>query len=59
VSLCGIVLEWRLAAHGVQLGSRGAGHLAPFNETFVLLAATCALALLAAWRLREHKTAGQ
>lgn len=58
VSLCGIVLEWRLAAHGVHLGSRSAGHLAPFNETFVLLAATCALALLAAWRLRpEHRPA--
>jgi EmrB/QacA subfamily drug resistance transporter len=58
VSLCGIVLEWRLAAHGVQLGSRGAGHLSPFNETFVLLAATCALALWAAWRLRpEHRPA--
>ena len=58
VSLCGIVLEWRLAAHGVHLGSRGAGHLAPFNETFLMLAATCALALLAAWRLRpEHHPA--
>ena len=56
VSLCGIVLEWRLAAHGVTLGSRGAGHLAPFNETFLLLASTCALALLAAWRMRpEHR----
>ncbi len=60
VSLCGIVLEWRLAAHGVALGSRGAGHLAPFNETFLLLAATCALALWAAWQMRpEHRPAAQ
>ena len=58
VSLCGIVLEWRLAAHGVALGSRGAGHLAPFNETFGLLAATCALALWAAWQMRPaHRPA--
>lgn len=56
VSLCGIVLEWRLAAHGVQLGARSAGHLAPFNETFALLAVTCTLALLAAWRLRPETT---
>lgn len=60
VSLCGMVLEWRLAAHGVQLGSRHAGHLAPFHETFLMLATTCALALLAAWRLRpEHRPAAQ
>ncbi|MCB2017730.1 MAG: MFS transporter [Hydrogenophaga sp.] len=52
VSLCGIVLEWRLAAHGVLPGSTGAGRLAPFNETFFLLSGVCALALLAAWRLR-------
>jgi len=60
VSLCGIVLEWRLAAHGVALGSRDAGHLAPFNETFLLLAATCALALWAAWQMRPaHRPAAQ
>lgn len=46
VSLCGIVLEWRLAAHGEQ-------RMAAFDETFLLLAGVCALALLAAWRLRE------
>jgi predicted MFS family arabinose efflux permease len=58
VSLCGIVLEWRLAAHGVRLGASGAVdaiRLAPFNETFLMLAGTCALALLAAWRLRPGR----
>jgi EmrB/QacA subfamily drug resistance transporter len=58
VSLCGIVLEWRLAAHGVLLGASGAVdaiRLAPFNETFLMLAITCALALLAAWRLRPGR----
>lgn len=47
VSLCGIVLEWRLAAHG---GER----MPAFHETFVMLGAVCALALLAAWRLRPE-----
>ena len=48
VSLCGIVLEWRLAAHGAS-----ATRLAAFDETFTLLALLCALALPAAWRLRQ------
>ncbi|MFP8781388.1 MFS transporter [Hydrogenophaga sp. RWCD_12] len=58
VSLCGIVLEWRLTAHGLQLvpGNTAPGHLAPFNETFFLLAAICALAVLAAWRVRDEHT---
>ncbi len=46
VSLCGIVLEWRLAVRGEQ-------RLAAFDDTFLFLAAVCALALLAAWRLRD------
>jgi len=45
VSLCGIFLAWRMDAHP---GDR----LSAFNQTFVLLAVVCALALLAAWRLR-------
>lgn len=55
VSLCGIVLEWRLSAHGATL-SAGSGHparLAAFGETFLMLAFLCGLALVAAWQLRE------
>jgi EmrB/QacA subfamily drug resistance transporter len=55
VSLCGIVLEWRLAAHGDALANAGSSpaRLAAFNEAFLMLAALCALAMLAAWQLRE------
>jgi EmrB/QacA subfamily drug resistance transporter len=55
VSLCGIVLEWRLAAHGDSLANplSSAARLAAFDEAFLMLAALCSLALLAAWRLRE------
>ena len=60
VSLCGIVLEWRLAAHGAQLGGGDQrARLAAFDETFLMLAALCALAVIAAWKLRDAKTAGQ
>ncbi|GIZ51933.1 DHA2 family efflux MFS transporter permease subunit [Noviherbaspirillum aridicola] len=44
VSVVGIVLEWRLAA-----GSP----VQAFGETFMLVAALCALAILAAWRMRQ------
>jgi len=55
VSLCGIVLEWRLAAHGDALtrAASSPARLAAFNESFMMLAALCALALVAAWQLRE------
>jgi EmrB/QacA subfamily drug resistance transporter len=55
VSLCGIVLEWRLAAHGDSFANAGtsSARLAAFNESFLMLAALCALAMVAAWRLRE------
>jgi predicted MFS family arabinose efflux permease len=55
VSLCGIVLEWRLAAHGDSLvrAVSSPDRLAAFNEAFMMLAALCALALVAAWGLRE------
>lgn len=55
VSLCGIVLEWRLATHGDSLSKplSSPARLAAFNESFLMLAAICAVALLAAWRLRE------
>lgn len=55
VSLCGIVLEWRLAAHGDSLtqAATSPARLAAFNESFIMLAALCALALVAAWGIRE------
>ena len=54
VSLCGIVLEWRLAVHGDSLANDATSpaRLAAFNETFFMLTALCLLALAAAWRLR-------
>ncbi len=54
VSLCGIVLEWRIAAHGDNLSRAGSSlaRLAAFDETFVMLAGVCALAMLAAWQMR-------
>ncbi|QHE88451.1 MFS transporter [Hydrogenophaga sp. BPS33] len=58
VSLCGIVLEWRLAVHGAQLATSAAGtpeRVAAFEETFLMLAAICGLALIAALKLREQK----
>jgi predicted MFS family arabinose efflux permease len=58
VSLCGIVLEWRVAAHGALLtsGPPSAARLAAFGDTFWLLAALCALAVVAAWQLRDKRT---
>ena len=54
VSLCGIALEWRVAAHGDNLArpQTSLARLAAFDETFVMLALVCALAMLAAWQLR-------
>lgn len=55
VSLCGIVLEWRLAVHGDSLtnAATSPARLLAFNESFGMLAGLCALALVAAWQLRE------
>ena len=55
VSLCGIALEWRLAAHGASLAdpTRPAARLAAFDEVFLMLAALCALAMLAARHLNQ------
>ena len=60
VSLCGIALEWRIAAHGDSLAQAASSpaRLAAFNEVFLMLAALCVLALLAALRLREPATPG-
>lgn len=55
VSMVGIVLEWRLAAHKTALGDTGgnpADRIKAFDETFLLLAAICALAAVLAWRMR-------
>lgn len=58
VSLVGVVLEWRLAAHGIE-GAVEAGEqaaqLAAFHETFGMLAATMGLAVLAAWRMQARR----
>ncbi|WP_062479763.1 DHA2 family efflux MFS transporter permease subunit [Variovorax boronicumulans] len=55
VSLCAIILEWRLAAHGDSLANpvSTAARLAAFDEVFLMLAGLCALAVCAAWQLRE------
>jgi predicted MFS family arabinose efflux permease len=57
VSLCAIVLEWRLAAHGDSLANpaTSTARLAAFDEVFLLLALLCALAICAAWQLREKR----
>jgi EmrB/QacA subfamily drug resistance transporter len=53
VSLCAIVLEWRLEAHGASLvGATSNARLAAFDESFLMLAVICGLAVLAAWQLR-------
>ncbi len=54
VSLCGIVLEWRVAAHGDSLTNpvTSPERLAAFNEAFLMLAALCLLAMVAAVQLR-------
>ena len=53
VSLCGIVLEWRLAVQAAnpQL-SEVQARMAAFHESFVMLTALCLLAFLAATQLR-------
>jgi EmrB/QacA subfamily drug resistance transporter len=54
VSLVGIVLEWRLALYPAQ----SAHPLRAFDETFLFIAVVSALAVLAAWRMREPQAAG-
>ena len=51
VSLCAIVLEWRLAAKGVVLLGAGDAHarLLAFHDTFWFLAVLTALAIIPAW----------
>ena len=56
VSICAIVLEWRLAVYALASSSPGSADLRAFNETFVFLATMTALALLAAWKMGEAPT---
>mgnify|MGYP000927288014 CR=1 FL=1 len=55
VSLCGIILEWRLAVHGDSLANpqTSVARLAAFEEVFLMLGVVCALAILAAWHVRS------
>lgn len=53
VSVVGIVLEWRIALHAARQASGTDTHLNAFNETFFLVAVLCAIAVIAAWFMRE------
>ena len=55
VSLAGIFLEWRMQAHVtvLQPAAASAGEVLAFHETFALLALLTALAVAAAFRMRE------
>jgi predicted MFS family arabinose efflux permease len=55
VSICAIVLEWRLAVYALASINSGIADLRAFNETFVFLATTTALALLAAWKMGDSQ----
>jgi EmrB/QacA subfamily drug resistance transporter len=57
VSLCGVALEWRFAAHANPAGLSASARLAAFDDVFLMLALVCTLALLAAWHVRppSHK----
>jgi EmrB/QacA subfamily drug resistance transporter len=61
VSLVGIVLEWRLAVHqtGLAAGQDGsmANRIHAFGDTFLFVAAICATAVAAAWRMRAKQVA--
>jgi len=59
VRLCAIVLDWRLAAHGESLAhpSTNPGRLLAFNESFLMLAVLCAVAIVAAWNQRAKTAA--
>ena len=55
VSLVGVVLEWRLAVHHSGLTSAAgsaADRIRAFDETFLFVAAVCAIAVVAAWRMK-------
>lgn len=54
VGLVGIVLEWRLGALQTNAADE---RIHAFNETFLLVALLCSMAVFAAWRMREPKLA--
>lgn len=58
VSVVGIVLEWRIAVHEARQALGTDNHVNAFNETFFLVAVLCAIAVIAAWFMREvpHET---
>jgi MFS transporter, DHA2 family, multidrug resistance protein len=58
VSLVGILLEWRLAAHGATLLGIGAdaGRISAFGETFLLLAGITAPAMVAGWFMEGRRS---
>ncbi len=53
VSMVGIVLEWRIAVHQARQALGIDNHRSAFNETFMLVAVLCAVAIVAAWAMRE------
>jgi EmrB/QacA subfamily drug resistance transporter len=52
VSVVGIVLEWRLDVWRIH-GTASTRPLVAYGETFLVLAVVCALAGVAAWRMRS------
>ncbi|TMS58884.1 multidrug efflux MFS transporter [Imbroritus primus] len=56
ISVCGIVLQWRLGMQGGEPVSASAvdpvHRLAAFDDTFLFLGVLLGLAMLAAWRMR-------
>jgi len=59
VSATGIFLQWRLATRGIETVHGAAvdpeARILAFDETFVFLGTLCALAVLAAWRMRRRE----
>ncbi len=61
VSLVGIVLEWRLARHRTAIAGSAAElaeRIQAFDETFLLVALLCAVAVIAAWQMRPSDANG-
>ena len=61
VSLSAIALDWRLAAHGQALSGEAGdplARIAAFDETFLGLAAVCAVAAAVGWRMRPRPGEG-
>ncbi|MES2026403.1 MAG: MDR family MFS transporter [Pseudomonadota bacterium] len=53
VSMVGVVLEWRITLHQSRQALGIDNHRNAFNETFLLVAILCAVAVIAAWYMRE------